>query len=127
MLDRILLVAEKEREAPEHEQEPTDAPLVVEVLAQLLRALGVATGEHVVPLALRDQRRLRVGTRDRAAVADGLRELERALDIVTRCNVVAQQAMAPRAPLQDVRTKRRSASSRAASNNATAVEMLESL
>ena len=48
MLDRILLVAEKEREAPEHEQEPTDAPLVVEVLAQLLRALGVATGEHVV-------------------------------------------------------------------------------
>ena len=129
----MLLVSQKERQAAEHEQEPTDAPLVVELLTQLLCPLCVAAGEHVVTLPLRDERGLGEGTRDGAAVADVLRQLESALDVVPRGDVVAKHATTPRAPLQDVRAEAptgspgRSASSSAASNNETAVEMLESL
>ena len=53
-------------------------------------------------LPLRDERRLEVGVRDRGAVAQVLRELERALDVVACGDVVAQPAVTARAPLQDV-------------------------
>ena len=53
-------------------------------------------------LPLGDERSLEVRVRDRAPVADVLRELERALDVLAGGDVVALKAMAPRAPAEDV-------------------------
>ena len=102
VLDGVLLVSQEERETAEHELQATDVTLVVHLLVQLLRALRVAAGEHVVALALRDQRRLEVRARDGRPVAEVLRQLERTLDVVARRDVVAEPAAATRTPLQDV-------------------------
>ena len=105
MLDGILLVSQEERQTAEHEQEPADVALVVQLLVELLRPLRVAARENVVALPLRDERGLEVRVRDRRAVAELLRELERALDVVVCGDVVAQPAVTARAPLQDVRAE----------------------
>ena len=82
-----------------------DVALVVHLLVQLLRPLRVVAGQDVVALPLRDQRRLEVGACDRSAIAEVLRELERALDVVVRRDVVAKPPATTRAPLQDVGTQ----------------------
>ncbi len=102
MLDRVLLVSQEEREAAEHEMQAADVPFVVDGLVELLRPLRIAARENVVPFALRDEGRLEVRTRDRGAISEILRELERPLDVVPRGLVVAKTPAAPRAPLEDV-------------------------
>ena len=134
MLDRLLLVSEEEREAAEGEQEPADVSLVVQLLVELLGPLRVAARQDPVALPLGDERRLEVRVGDRPAVAQVLRELERALDVLVRGDVVALAPVAARAPAEDVgaeqvareaRSARRATS--ASSNSAIAVAMLESL
>ena len=102
MLDGVLLVSQEKREPAEHEMQTADVSLVVRLLVQLLRPLCVGAGENVMALPLRDERRLEVRARDRLAVSELLRELERTLDVVARRDVVAKPATAARAPLQDV-------------------------
>ena len=72
----------------------TDVALVVQLLVERLGALGVVAGEHPVTGALGDQRGLEIAVRGHAAVADGLRELERPLGVLARGLEVALAAMA---------------------------------
>ncbi len=102
MLDGLLLVSQEERKATECEQEPADVTLVIELLVKVLGALRVSARLDPVTLALRDQRRLEIGIRNRPAVAQILRELEGALDVLVRCDVIALKPVAAGAPPEDV-------------------------
>ena len=115
-------------------QQPADVRAVGELLVLRLRLLGVRAGEHPVPVALGEHRRLEVGLAEGARVVHRLGELERALDVLARRLVVALAAVAARAPREDVqraagRTAAPSArrATSASSKSPTAVEMLESM
>ena len=104
MLDGVLLVSQEKRQPAEHQQEPADVALVVQ-LPVAFRRLCVAAREHVMALPLHTSEAWKYAFAIAAAVAELLRELERALDVVVRGDVVAKPAVAPRSPLQDVRAK----------------------
>ena len=63
LLDRLVRLAEQEAEAAEVVQQPTDGPLVVELLEEVLGPLGVVAREHPVAGALGDERGLEVRVR----------------------------------------------------------------
>src|ERR671914_704229 len=113
MLDGLVFVPQEKRQTTECQQEPTDVALVVELLVQLPCPLRVVAREDPVALPLRDERSLEIGVRDRAAVADDLRQLE------------GQPRMSARRRSQG--RPDRSASARASSKRPIAVEMLDSL
>ena len=78
---------------------------VGELLVLRLRLLGVRAGEHPVPVALGEHRRLEVRLAERAGVVHRLCELERALHVFARRLVVTLTAVAARAPREHVQPK----------------------
>src|SRR6185503_19883924 len=79
--------------------------LVVQLLAVGLGALRVAAGEYPVAHALGDHRSLEVRAGHRLLVAEILRELKRALDVLARRLEVTLAAIAARAPAEDLGTQ----------------------
>ena len=105
VLDRLVRLAEHEIEAAEIVQQTGEVPLVVQLLVEALRSLGVASREHPVAHALGDERGLDVDVGHRRAVVERLSELERALDVLARCLEVALAPVAARAVGEDVRAQ----------------------
>src|SRR5215210_6587416 len=105
LLDRLLGLAEGEVDPAEVVQDAPDGRAVRDLLELRLRLLGVLAGENPLPLALGDERRLEVDTRDGAGVVETFRELERALEILARGLEVALTPVAARAQPQDLGPK----------------------
>ena len=105
VLDRLLRLAEEQVQPAEVDEQPADVPFVLELLEELLRLLGVVAGEEPVARALGDERCLEVGVGHHRAVAEALRQLECALDVLARRLEVALAPMAPGAPVEDVRSR----------------------
>ena len=128
----MLGLAELEVQAAEVVQQAADVSLIVDLLVVGLCALGVAARLDPVPHPLGDQRSLEETFRHLARIVQRLRELERALDVFTRCFEVPLASVAARAPAEDVgaqQVARQALSPRRASaslKRETAVEMLES-
>src|SRR2546423_9858041 len=103
MLDRLLGLAELEVQATEVVEQPADASFVVQLLVVGLRALSVVARLDPMPHPLADKRSLEVDVRGLPRLVERLRELERALDVLTRCFEIPLAAIAARPPTEDVR------------------------
>ena len=105
IVDRLLRLAEQERQAAEVVEQPADALPVCHLLVQGLRPLGVGAREHPLALPLGDERGLEVHVGDGLAVAEALRQFERPLDVLAGGLPVALTPVAPRTPFEDMRSQ----------------------
>ncbi len=101
VLDRLVRLAEQELDPSEVVQKPADVGAVGELLVLHLRLLGIGAGEDPVTRALGQHRGLEVSLAEGPCVVHRLGELERTLDVLPRCLVVALPPVAPRAPGED--------------------------
>src|SRR5436190_310236 len=100
--DRLLGPAEHVRQPADVVQQAADGDPVGDLFVAGPGLLGVRPGQAEVSLPLRDQRRLEVDVRGRDGMLQRVRELERALDVLPRRQVVALAPVAARAPEEDL-------------------------
>src|SRR6266576_2294083 len=101
----VFWMSEQEVDATEVVQQPAEIAAVGQLLVCSLGALRVRPREHPVAFAIGDDRRLEVDVRGSARVVQALRELECALDVLTRGLEVAATPVAPRTPGKNVRAE----------------------